>query len=153
MHRDPNHDIAITLRVTAGIVRYFGLHTGTQFADPTTGRLSIAASTYRAVTGSTPDAFTTDENASLALIQANATVMAAIRFLSACIDTDLPVDADTGTALHIEHIERWAAEAATGHTTPPSESEVIGRIIRAASASDALAGLIPAPRTAPGTAA
>lgn len=139
---------AETLRTSAHIVTYFGLWTGTQFAS-SDGRLSITAAIYRAVTKATPNAFLDNEDAALALIGENPTVMNAVKFLSACLDTEPPVDKATRRYDHIEHIERYAAEKPPHSTTPPTEAEVIGRILRAAQTADNLAGLsIPRPHTA-----
>ncbi|HEY5834939.1 hypothetical protein [Streptomyces sp.] len=135
-------DTARTLRAAAYNLTYFGLWTGANFALDG-GGLSITAAIYRAVTGATPNAFLDDENTSLRLIHANTHVMDAVAFLSSCLDTQPPSDQATALPDHIEHIERYAAEPPPGATQPPTASEVIGRILRAANTADTLAGRLP----------
>lgn len=137
-------DTATVLRKAADIVTYFGLHTGDRFASEDDGRLSITAAIYRAVTNNTPNAFLTDDDAALDLIRANPDVTEAVRYLSACLPLEPPIDDATGGPDHIEHIERYAAERALHGTTPPTEGEVVGRILRAADACDVLEGHAPA---------
>lgn len=129
---------------TADIVNCFGLWTGRQFADCATGRLSITAAIYRAVTNTTPHSFLTDEDAALALITSNTGVMDVVRHLSASLDSPCPIDKATGNPDPIEHLERWVSESPAAEVLPPSVCEVIGRLHRAARTAREIAE----PRTA-----
>ncbi|MDK0525053.1 hypothetical protein [Streptomyces sp. ML-6] len=128
------------LRTAAHILNHSGLHTGPQFATAD-GRLDITAAIFRAVTGRTPNCFLTDEDYSLLQIRMCEPAMDAIRMLSAVLPTLPPTDPSTGTDDHIEHICHWAATPAWNGTPdkqPPTMPEVIGAILRAAQAADAL---------------
>jgi hypothetical protein len=138
---------ATTLRTAAHLLNHFGLHTGEHFAT-NGGGLSVAAAIYRAATYSTPNTFLTDPAAAIALIHDNAPAMNAIRVLSAVLDTHPPTDIDTDEPDHIEHISYWAATPAIGETNPPTISEILGRILRAADAADFLDSHRPALRPA-----
>ena len=128
-----------TLRATAQILTHFGIdHTGAQYAT-NEGRLTVPAGVFRAVTGSTPNAFLTDREHSARLIEANETAMDAIRMVSLVLDTHPPTD-DNGRDDHLEHVLHWSTTAAPGDTEPPTALEVIGRIIRAARTADYLSG-------------
>ncbi|MBE4790298.1 DUF6197 family protein [Streptomyces caniscabiei] len=126
------------LRLTAHIITHRGLHTGDQFADHNTGRLDICAAIYLA-TGpydlpdrlNVPDQFFTDEGHALDLIEANPQAMAAIRAVSAAI-TNYAVPDTNGQPDVIEHVSNWVRTPPIGCTRPPSMSEVIGCILRAA---------------------
>ncbi|MBM9510035.1 hypothetical protein [Actinacidiphila acididurans] len=122
------------LTTTADTLAYTGLWTGDHFAHGTA--LTVTAAIYHAATGHVPDALHADDDAALALITANPQTMYAIQALSDCLDTEPPTDGDTGRPDHIEHIERYAAEPALGADAPPTTSEVIGRILRAAHTHD-----------------
>ncbi|MGV9278126.1 DUF6197 family protein [Streptomyces griseosporeus] len=122
------------LQATATLLSRTGLHTGPQFAHPD-GSLDICAAAYVAVRGHIPDVFYDDETTSIRLIQANPRTMAAIRAISAVLDTQ-PCETKNAAGLyepdHIEHVSHWAATPPLGATRPPTLSEVIGRILRAA---------------------
>lgn len=126
------------LRLTAHIVTHRGLHTDDQFADQSTGRVDICAAIYLA-TGpydlperlNIPTEFFTDEGHALDLIEANPQAMAAIRAVSAAI-TNYEVPDTNGQPDVIEHVSNWVRTPPIGCTQPPSMSEVIGCILRAA---------------------
>ena len=126
----------LILRETARIIDFRGLHTGSQFATNTGRRssleapLDICAAVYAATTGHVPDVFYTDEVASLARIESSERAMAAIRAISEALDTD-PCETN-GQPDYIEHVSNWAATRAPFSSAPPTTSEVIGRILRAA---------------------
>lgn len=126
----------LILRETARIIDFRGLHIGSQFATNTGRRssleapLDICAAVYAATTGRVPDVFYTDECASLALIESSEPAMAAIRAISEALDSQ-PCETN-GQPDYIEHVSNWAATRAPFAPTPPTTSEVIGRILRAA---------------------
>ncbi|MEU3656484.1 hypothetical protein AB0E67_27485 [Streptomyces sp. NPDC032161] len=125
------------LRTTAHILNYYGLHTGTQFASHD-GRLDITAAIFRAVTGKTPNCFLTDEDYSLLQIRMCEPAMDAICMLSAVLPTEPPTDPGTGADDHIEHVTHWATTRTWPDQQPPTTPEVIGAILRAAQAADAI---------------
>ncbi|MET8571831.1 hypothetical protein [Streptomyces sp. NPDC004783] len=126
--------MATTARIleqAACLLHLNGLHTGDQFAAPgPRGALDVCAAVYVAAEKKTPVQFFTDECASLDLIRASEPAMAAIRAISAALDTE-PCETN-GAPDYIEHVSNWAATPPIGETTPPTTSEVIGRILRAA---------------------
>lgn len=124
----------------ADLIHTDGLHTGTQFIDQTTGSLDIAAAIYIVTEGGIPDVFYTDEATSLVVIAASAPAMAAIRALSDSLDTDPPAtQIAPGYVVpdYIEHICNWAVSLSPFGQNPPTVSEVIGALLRAAWAADA----------------
>lgn len=124
---------AHVLEQAACLLHLNGLHTGDQFAVPgPRGALDICAAVYIAAEKRTPPQFHTDECTSLVIIESSEPAMAAIRAISASLDTE-PCETD-GQPDYIEHVSNWAATPAPFHTEPPSTSEVIGRILRAANA-------------------
>lgn len=139
------------LRRAAWILTTRGLHTGHQFAAARHGALDVSAAIYLAAEGfPLPTEFYTDEVASIRIIECSAPAMQAIRALSAALDTEpctTPVTDDHEVPDYIEHVSNWAATAAPFTDRPPTESEVIGRILRAAQNQDALARF-PRQRTA-----
>jgi hypothetical protein len=120
-----------TLLAAAVLIDHFGLHTGDHLAS-TNGRLSINAAIFRATTRSTPNCFLYNDDLALLLIQTNEPAMEAIRALSAALPTEPPFDPETGADDHIEHLAGWVTIAPIGHSAPPTELEVIGRILRTA---------------------
>jgi hypothetical protein len=126
------------LRLTAHIIAERGLHTGDEFANQTTGHVDICAAVYLA-TGPydsperlhVPIEFFTDEGHALDLIEANPQAMDAIRAISAAI-TNYAVPDTNGQPDVIEHVSNWVRTPPIGCTQPPSLSEVIGCILRAA---------------------
>ncbi|WP_189750815.1 hypothetical protein, partial [Streptomyces tendae] len=129
-----------TLRKMAEVIDLNGLHRGDQFAAPgILPRLDISALAYVLAERLTPDRypreFFTDECASLRLIEASAGAMTAIRALSDALDSE-PCETEIAPGHsvpdYIEHVSNWAATPGLFSTTPPSNSEVIGRILRAA---------------------
>ncbi|MEV5451650.1 hypothetical protein [Streptomyces sp. NPDC052535] len=117
------------LHGTAYLLHHGGLHTGTQFASHD-GPLDVCAAAYAITEGTLPDAFYNDECASLDLIEASDQAMAVIRAISAALETE-PCETN-GVPDYIEHVSNWAATPPIGEHFPPSTSEVIGRILRAA---------------------
>lgn len=123
---------AADLQAAAYLIHHSGLHTDTHFANATDayGALDICAAVYAVTEGNIPDAFYNDECASLDLIEASDRAMAAIRAISAALDTE-PCETN-GVPDYIEHVSNWAATPPIGATELPTTSEVIGRILRAA---------------------
>ncbi|MFF7335373.1 hypothetical protein [Streptomyces sp. NPDC008150] len=126
------------LTTMAGLIDEYGLHTGEQFAAHSyqAPLLDICAHAYLAAEGRVPAAFYTDEAASLALIEASTGAMDAIRAISTSLDPDptdpTPPCTTNGRPDPIEHVSNWARTPAVFATQPPTASEVIGRILRAA---------------------
>ncbi|WP_158913530.1 DUF6197 family protein [Streptomyces sp. MBT28] len=120
------------LRRMATVINTHGLHRGEQFAaHGPTDALDICAIAYIvAEDRPAPAVFFNDEVASFELIEASDRAMAAIRAISAALDTE-PCDTNGGPD-YIEHVSNWAATPPIGATEPPTTSEVIGRILRAA---------------------
>jgi hypothetical protein len=123
------------LRKMARVILLIGLHTGDQFSvHDHQGRLTrhdiCALAWVVAEDQIAPPVFFTDEVASLALIEASQPAMAAIRTLSESLDSE-PCETN-GQPDYIEHVSNWSATPAVGQTQPPTVSEVIGRILRAA---------------------
>ncbi|MEW2402212.1 hypothetical protein [Streptomyces sp. NPDC046862] len=131
------HGTDLILNETARIIDFRGLHTGHQFAANTGRRatleapLDICAAVYLATTGQVPDTFFTDEGTSRELIEASPAAMDAIRAISAAIRNYEVPDTD-GRPDVIEHVSQWTFTNPIGCTQPPSTSEVIGCILRAA---------------------
>ncbi|MER6092499.1 hypothetical protein [Streptomyces bluensis] len=125
------------LHTMATCVDMHGIHRGDQFAQP--GNLplfDISALAYLVAENvpahQAPGVFFTDECASIALIESSEQAMTVIRAISAALDTD-PCETD-GKPDYIEHVSNWAATPAPFETQPPTTSEVIGCILRAAQA-------------------
>jgi hypothetical protein len=130
------------LRTAAELLDHFGLWTGPQFADNRTGRLDICAAIYRAVTGSTPNCFVTDENNASTLIENNPDAYDAIKVVSAVLPTE-PSTTDVGPyemTDYVEHVSNWAATTPVFGDRPPTTAEVIGLLLRAADTADSPAG-------------
>lgn len=131
------------LRRTAKLIAAEGLHTGDQFAGTYTG-LDICAAVYISAESDFPTEFFTDEIASIRLIEASAGAMAAIRAISDAIDSEAcETEIAPGVTVpdYIDHVSNWAATRAPFSSAPPTVSEVIGCILRAA---DTLATHAPA---------
>lgn len=129
------------LRTTREIVLYFGLWTGEQFASHD-GRLDLSAAIYRAVTGSTPNCFLTDEDMALLLIESNPDVIDAIRMVSAVLPTPpCTTEIVPGHEVpdYVEHVSNWACTTPVFADRAPTTSEVIGVLLRAADTADRLA--------------
>lgn len=147
-------DTARILEQAACLISLCGLHTGDQFAAPNPhGPLDACAAIYIAAEkpGATPAEFYTDEVTSLALIEASADAMQAIRALSDALDTEPPTtEIVPGMEVpdHIDHVSNWAATTPPFANRPPTETEVIGRLIRTAEALRTPNQPIPPQRTA-----
>lgn len=127
------------LRTAAHFINRAGLNTGTQFIDPTTRSIDVAAAIYVAAEGIAPDEFHTDEATSLEIIAASAPAMTAIRALSDSLDTDpcvTVVAPGHEVPDYIEHVSNWAATKPVWGDRPPTTSEVIGALLRAAQTAD-----------------
>lgn len=129
------------LRKMATVISTQGLHTGDQFAQHgPMDKLDICAVAYTvAEQRPAPPEFFTDEVASLRLIECSAKAMAAIRAISNVLDTEpCETEIEPGTRVpdYIEHVSNWAATRAPFSSAPPTISEVIGRILRAADSVD-----------------
>ncbi|WP_327335170.1 hypothetical protein [Streptomyces anulatus] len=139
---------ARTLRLAAHLIAHRGLHTGEQFASTETSSLDICAALYLAAEEyalperlDIPAEFFTDENTSLEIIAASADAMAAIRILSAVIGTEpcaTEIAPGHDVPDYIEHVCHWAMTTPVFGTRPPTTSEVIGTLLRAATAADNL---------------
>ncbi|MGW2740551.1 hypothetical protein ACWC4D_40960 [Streptomyces sp. NPDC001288] len=128
----------LTLHGMALYADIHGVHTGEQFAAPGNlgPRLDICAIAYmQAEGGKVPQEFYTDEVASIRLIEASSRAMAAIQAISNILDTpvcETQIEPGTYVPDYIEHVSTWAMTPGIGETAPPTTSEVIGRIRRAA---------------------
>lgn len=121
------------LRKMATVVSTDGLHTGEQFAHRgVADRFDICTLAYIVAEGQpAPDVFFTDQVAAMDLLEASQPAMQALRALSASI-TDYKVPDTNGRPDVIEHVFNWTATAGIGRNTPPTTSEIVGRLIRAA---------------------
>jgi hypothetical protein len=131
------HPTPYVLQKMAAVISAQGLHTGNQFAaHGPMDKLDICAVAYIVAEQCTPPAvFFTDEVASLELIEASPRAMAAIKAISEVLESapcETQNEAGLYEADYIEHVSNWAATPAPRETQPPTESEVIGRILRAA---------------------
>lgn len=131
------HGTAQDLQAMATFISRYGLHTGDQFAAPgPCAAMDICAVAYIvAERCGPPREFYTDELASIALIEASARAMAAIKAISEVLDSavcETQIESGTWVPDYIEHVSNWAATPPVGATEPPTTSEVIGRILRAA---------------------
>lgn len=119
----------------ANILIVMGLHTGTQFAATDSDAVDICAAVYLAAEGTFPPEFSTDEVTSLAIIEASALAMAAIRAISKVLDSSVnetEIEPGTWVPDYIEHVSQWAMTPGIGQTKPPTVDEVVARILRAA---------------------
>lgn len=139
---------AHTLRTMAHTANTDGIWRGDQFATHSDfvdlgAHLDISALAYVVAENChIPAEFFTDEDASLRLIECSAPSMQAIRAISAALDTEactIPIAPGHDVPDYIEHVSNWARTPGIGETTPPSTSEVIGRILRAAALLEGLA--------------
>ena len=127
------------LRKMATFINTSGLHTGDQFAaHGVMDRLDICAVAYIVAEDRTaPAEFFTDEKASLRLIEASAPAMQAIRAISAALDTE-PCVTEIAPGYdvpdYIEHVSNWAATPPVFSDRPPTELEVVGRLLNTAHA-------------------
>jgi hypothetical protein len=129
------HGTADVLQQMAHIASLRGIHTGNQFAErDSTGILTrhdiCALAWVVAEQDVAPRAFFTDDEASIAIIKASPRAMAAIKAISDVLDTD--VNDTAGQPDYIEHVSVWTMTPPLGADQPPTTSEVIGRILRAA---------------------
>jgi hypothetical protein len=131
------HGAAQDLQAMAHFISRYGLHTGAQFAAPgPAAPMDICAVAYIAAERCPPPPeFYNDEITSLTIIESSARAMAAIRAISDVLDSSVcetQVEPGTYVPDYIEHVSNWAATTPVGATQPPTVSEVIGRILRAA---------------------
>lgn len=125
------------LEETAHIISTYGLHTGSQFAASDSDAVDICAAVYLAAQGTCPPEFATDEITSIAIIEASAPAMTAIKAISDALDSSVcetEVVPGMWVPDYVEHVSNWAATPPIGEKTPPTVSEAIGRIFRAANA-------------------
>lgn len=126
------NNLAHDLQEMAHVIDLYGLHTGEQMARiGTVVSFDISALAYVIAEDRVPNAFFTDEKTSLELIEASPRAMAVLRAISAAID-NYEVPDSAGRPDVIEHVSQWTATTPIGCTRPPSTSEVIGCILRAA---------------------
>lgn len=131
-------EIADILRYTARILAERGIHTGPQFAAPD-GSLDICAAIYLAAYGKQPAEFETDEDYSTTVIELSYEARQAIKALSASLPTEPPtVESAPGyeEPSHLEHVSRWASTGQFPDEQPPTLTEVINHLARAADALD-----------------
>jgi hypothetical protein len=132
------HGTHSDLQAMATFISRYGLHTGTQFAAPgPSAPMDICAVAYIvAERCGPPPEFFTDEVASLALIEASARAMAAIKAISDVLDSSVcetEIEPGTWVPDYIEHVSNWASTPCpVAPKLPPTEGEVIGCILRAA---------------------
>ena len=135
------HDTRTVLQQMATHIDHNGLHRGDQFAQHgPVPRLDICAVAYVAAEDLTPDQypaeFFTDEIAALYLIGCSADAMAAIQAISSVLDSavcETEIEPGTWVPDYIEHVSNWAATPSPVHPKrPPTNAEVIARILRAA---------------------
>lgn len=124
------------LQAMAHYISCYGLHTGVQMAVCDSDglfRLDIAAIAYHVTEDAPgiPDCFLTDEVAALTLIESSDRAMACIRAISDAI-RNYEVPATDGQPDVIEHVSNWVATVPIDAPAPPTASEVIGCILRAA---------------------
>jgi ornithine cyclodeaminase/alanine dehydrogenase-like protein (mu-crystallin family) len=127
------------LRRAADLIHRHGLHTGEQFMDHRTGALDVAAAIFVVAESGMSRQFIVDEAESLAIIGASAPAMAAIRTLSDSLPTQpsyTEIVAGHQVPEYIEHVSNWAATTPVWGTRPPTMSEVIGALLRAAQTAD-----------------
>ena len=137
------------LRRATHILKHYKLHTGNQFATPDYSAVDIAAAVFFAAELHWPAEFTYDEAMSLEIIAASAPTMTAIRTLSDSLPTEpsyMEVVAGHEIPEYIEHVSNWAATTPVFGQHPPTTSEVIGALLRAARTTDL--ATVPAQRTA-----
>ncbi|MFG2970866.1 hypothetical protein ACGFZS_47120 [Streptomyces sp. NPDC048288] len=146
--RDPYN----VLQDMAAVIDIDGLHRGEQLAvRGYINRFDICAVAFGVAEGrySTPPAeFFTDELAAMTLIEASAGAMAAIKAISHVLDTHVDEEELAPGFFvpnYISHVSNWARTTPVGETRPPTATEVIGRILRAA---NTLATQTPTPRAA-----
>ncbi|MFG2532789.1 hypothetical protein [Streptomyces sp. NPDC048516] len=139
-------ETARILQQAARLIGTYGLHTGPQFAGLSESfsslhaPLDVCAAIYIAAEGKGPSVFQRDEDASLRLIECSAPTMQAIRVLSNALDTEPPfiqITDDHTVAEYVQHVSRWASTPQFSDEQPPTEAEVIGRILRTADTLDA----------------
>lgn len=133
--RDPKH----TLTDMAAVINIDGLHRGEQFgARGHIDRLDICALAYTVAEWvgplNTPTEFFDNELAAIRLIEASAGAMTAIRALSDSLDSHVDEEEHAPGFFvpnHIAHVSNWV-RFGLPRSEPPSTSEVIGRLHRAA---------------------
>lgn len=135
------HGTAEVLQRMAQVISLHGIHTGDQFAVRThQDRLTqhdLCALAWVVAEGRiAPREFFTDEDASIRLIEASASAMAAIRAISDALDSSVCED-EIAPGMHvpnyIDHVSNWAATASpVDPKRPPTVDEVIELILRAA---------------------
>jgi hypothetical protein len=121
------------LRKMATVISAQGLHTGDQFAaHGPMDSLDICAIAYVVAEDTpAPDVFFTNEGASRDLIESSERAMDAIRAISAAI-ADYEVPESDGRPDVIEHVSQWTFTPPIGENAPPTLSQVIGCVLRAA---------------------
>lgn len=141
------------LQDMAAVIDIDGLHRGEQLAARGyITRYDICALAYAIAewrTSNPPAEFFTDELASMRLIESSAGAMAAIKAISQVLDSHVDEEElapDFFVPNYISHVSNWVRTAAPiAPHRPPTASEVIGRILRAA---NTLATQTPTPRAA-----
>lgn len=126
------------LQKMAHYVSAYGIHDGEQMAA--TGpegfcRLDISAVAFYVTEGHIPQVFFTDEVAAIRLIESSARAMACIRAISEVLDSavcETQIEPGTWVPDYIEHVSNWVLTTPIAQTNPPTVSEVVGRILRAA---------------------
>lgn len=130
---------ARTLRRMATVINTDGLHRGEQFAaHGATDRFDLSALAFIvAEDHPAPAEFFTDELAAMRLIECSAGAMQTIRALSDALPSMPPLETlPNGVKVpnYIDHVSNWASTTGIGQQKPPTETEVVGRLIRTAEA-------------------
>lgn len=133
--RHPKH----TLTDMAAVIRIDGLHRGEQFgARGHIDRFDICAIAYIVAEWVGPHSYASeffeDELGAIRLIESSAGAMAALRALSDALDSHVDEEEQAPGFFvpnYIAHVSNWVRFGLPG-STPPSTSEVIARILRAA---------------------
>jgi hypothetical protein len=134
--RNP-HDVLADM---AAVIDIDGLHRGEQLGQRGyIYRFDICALAYVIAEwvgpSGIPNEFFDDELAGIRIIEASAGAMSAIRALSDSLDSTVDEEELAPgfyVPNHIAHVSNWVRFGPPGSNQPPSTSEVIGRVQRAA---------------------
>ncbi|MEU3399409.1 DUF6197 family protein [Streptomyces filamentosus] len=120
------------LRDAASLINEHGLYTGEQFVGPD-GSYDLVAAIYQAGARILPGAFRTDAAAAIAFIKGCKRAMDAIRAFYTTLQAAYPEAHDDDEV--IDTVSVWAEKGDWGpDQQPPTTSEIIGRLLRAAEA-------------------
>jgi hypothetical protein len=120
------------LRRAAELLEQLGLYTGDDGFVGADGALDICAALYQGATCVLPDVFRTDATAAVDVIKDSAWAMAAIRAVYNTLGPEVTLPDQDGPDEVIDRVSHWAATAPDRHSTPPTRTEVMGRLVRTA---------------------